>query len=79
MALTKAQMTALRNAALAIQGGKAPLETPKKLAAKAQETPKPGKVVYTGNDASNVYSGLVYGLPLVGLDSVNDLPDYPCQ
>ena len=75
MAITKAQMQALRKAAYEIKGG----NSPKKLQPSAQDTPEPGKVVYTGNDASNVYSGLVYGLPLVGLDSVNDLPDYPCQ
>ena len=78
MALTKAQMRALRKAAYEIKGRSYPLETPKKLQPRTQETPVPGKVVYTGKDAGNVYTGLVYGLPLTGyLDNVDDLPDYP--
>ena len=76
MALTKAQMQALRKAASEIQGG----ETPKKLKPTAQETPVQAQVIHKGEGATSIYNGLVYGLPLNGyLDNVNDLPDYPCQ
>ena len=79
MALTKAQLTALRKAAKKIQGGKAPLEQPKKLQPSPQETPK-AQVIHKGEGATSIYNGLIYGVPLNGyLDNVNDLPDYPCQ
>ena len=69
MALTKKQLNALSAVARKITGGKPPVKTSKTV---------PGKGVYTGKDAPDIYAGLVYGVPLPTSD-LDYLPEFPLQ